>query len=185
MAAGTGGAEAEGLDALLVRVAAGDRAALRAVYVRQSTRLFGIAMAILRDRPAAADVMQDAFLRVWQRAGQFDAARGEAATWLASIVRHAALDAARRRGREMPSDDPALGDRPVAAEALDRLAATEDGARLRACLDQLEPKNRDGIVLAFVHGLSHPEIAARLALPLGTVKSWIRRGLLRLRACLS
>jgi RNA polymerase sigma-70 factor (ECF subfamily) len=185
VAAGTGGAEAEGLDALLVRVAAGDRAALRAVYVRQSTRLFGIAMAILRDRATAADVMQDAFLRVWQRAGQFDAARGEASVWLSSIVRYAALDVARRRGREIPSDDPALGDRPVAADALELLAATEEGGRLRACLDQLEPKNREGIVLAFVHGLSHPQIAARLALPLGTVKSWIRRGLLSLRECMS
>ncbi len=185
MAAGTGGAEADGLDALLVRVAAGDRAALRAVYVRQSTRLFGIAMAILRDRPAAADVMQDAFLRVWQRAGQFDATRGEASVWLSSIVRYGALDVARRRGREIPSDDPDLGDGPVAADALDRLSDAEDGARLRACLDKLEPKNREGIVLAFVHGLSHPEIAARLALPLGTVKSWIRRGLLSLRECMS
>jgi RNA polymerase sigma-70 factor (ECF subfamily) len=185
VATGTGGAEAEGLGALLVRVAAGDRAALRAVYVRQSTRLFGIAMAILRDRSAAADVMQDAFLRVWQRAGQFDAGRGDASVWLSSIVRYAALDVARRRGREMPSDDPDLGDRPVDADALDLLAAAEDGARLRACLDRLEPNNRQGIVLAFVHGLSHPEIAARLALPLGTVKSWIRRGLMSLRECMS
>lgn len=185
MAAGTGSTDAEGLDVLLVRVATGDRAALRSVYVRQSTRLFGIAMAILRDRNAAADVMQDAFLRVWQRAGQFDATRGDASVWLSSIVRYAALDVARRRGREIPTDDPDLGDSPVGPDALDRLSEAEDGDRLRVCLDQLDPKNRDGIVLAFVHGLSHPEISARLALPLGTVKSWIRRGLMHLRECMS
>ena len=183
MPSGTGGNET--LDALLVRVAAGDRAALRAVYGRQSTRLFGIAMAILRDRTAAADVMQDAFLRVWQRAAQFDPARGDAQVWLSSIVRYAALDVARTRGREIPSDDPDLGDAPVEADALDRLSSAEDSARLRDCLGKLEAKNREGIVLAFVHGLSHPEIAARLAMPLGTVKSWIRRGLLSLRECLS
>lgn len=185
MTAGTGGADTKALDALLAGVAAGDRAALRSVYVRQSTRLFGIAMAILRDRTAAADVMQDAFLRVWQRAGQFDATRGDASVWLSSIVRYAALDVARRRGREVLSDDPDLGDSAVAADALDMLSASEDGDRLRACLGRLEPKNREGIVLAFVHGLSHPEIAARLALPLGTVKSWIRRGLMNLRECMS
>lgn len=177
-------AEAELTDQL-VSVANGDRAALRAIYVRQSARLFGIAMAILRDRPSAADVLQDAFLKVWERARQFDPARGNAEIWLASIVRHAALDVARSRGREIPTDNPGLGDGMVDPDALDALAASEDGARLRDCLARLESKNRQGIVLAFVHGLSHPEIAARLDQPLGTVKSWIRRGLAGLRECLS
>jgi RNA polymerase sigma-70 factor (ECF subfamily) len=85
----------------------------------------------------------------------------------------------------MPTDDPALGDAPVPPEALERIVASEQGARLRACLSALDPKNRDGIVLAFVHGLSHPQIAARLDQPLGTVKAWIRRGLVRLRECLA
>ena len=170
---------------LLANVAKGDRSALQAVYVRQSTRLFGIAMAILRDRTAAADVLQDAFLRVWTRAGSFDRDRGDAAAWLAAIVRYAALDVARTRGREIPSDDPDLGDASVEPDALTSLSAAQDGARLHECLGRLEEKNRRGIVLAFVHGLSHPEIAARLDLPLGTVKSWIRRGLLTLRECLS
>ena len=178
-------AEEADLDGLLAAVATGDRNALKAVYARQSTRLFGIAMAILRDRTAAADVMQEAFLKVWQRAGQFDPERGPAGAWLGQVVRNAALDAARARGREVLTDDPTLGDGAVAATALDDLANAEDGARLRACLGQLEPKPREGIILAFVHGLSHPEVAERLGQPLGTVKSWIRRGLLSLRACLS
>ncbi len=170
---------------LLGRVAAGDRDALRAIYLRQSTRLFGIAMAILRDRTAAADVLQEGFLRVWQRAGQFDPERGDGATWLSAIVRYASLDAARARGREIPTDDPSLGDTMVEPEAIGLIAADEEGKLLRACLERLPAANRQGIIMAFVHGLSHPEIAVKLGQPLGTVKSWIRRGLLNLRECLT
>ena len=169
----------------LSAVAAGDRPALRALYDAQSRRMFGIAMAILRDREAAADAVHDSFLRIASRAGQFDPSRGEASAWLATIARHAALDTARARGREVLSDDPALGDTAVDADALDRLSAAQDGDRLHRCLQELEAKNRQGILLAFVHGLSHAQIAARLEMPLGTVKAWIRRGLLRLRTCLA
>lgn len=171
--------------ALIAWVASGEPDALRRLYEREAPRLFGIANAILRDRDTAADALHSAFLKIADRARQFDPARGDAAAWLGAIVRHAALDLARARGREMPTDDPDLGDAPVPPEALDRLAATEQGARLRACLAALEAKTRDGIILAYVHGLSHPEIAARLDQPLGTVKAWIRRGLLRLRECLA
>ena len=173
------------LAALLARVVAGDQDALRAIYMRQSTRLFGVAMAILRDREAAADVLQEAFLRIWNRAGQFDATRGEASVWLASIVRYAALDAVRARGREVVTDNPTLGDAVLEPEAFAMLAQSDDSKRLHHCLDHLPPPHRAGIMLAFVHGLSHPEVAARMDQPLGTVKSWIRRGLLSLRECLS
>lgn len=178
-------AEEPDLARLLGAVAAGDRAALRRVYEAQSVRLFGLANAILRDREAAADALHDAFLRVSQRAAQFDPARGAASAWLAGVVRHAALDQARRRGRELPTDDPRLGDIAVAPEALERVAAQADGRRLRECLEALEEKNRSGILLAFVHGLSHSQVAERLSMPLGTVKAWIRRGLLQLRDCMS
>lgn len=173
------------LASLLARVASGDRVALRGIYVRHATRLFGIAMAILRDRSQATDAMQDAFLKLWQRAAQFDPARGDPEVWIAAIVRHAALDIARRRGREIPSDDPGLGDEAVEPDIIERLDAAGQGTRLRACLETLDQRNREGIVLAFVHGLSHPQIAEKLAMPLGTVKSWIRRGLLALRECMS
>ena len=175
----------EDLSVLLLSVATGDRTALRKIYVRESTRLFGVAMAILRDRDAAADALQTAFLRVWERASQFDPARGEARSWLGGIVRFAALDAARARGREVLTDDPELGDTAVEPEAFNQLASAQEGARLRECLDKLDGKHRDGIVLAFVHGLSHAQLAAKLNEPLGTVKSWIRRGLLSLRECLA
>ncbi len=172
-------------EALLARVAAGDRAALQSLYHAHSVRLFGIAMAILRDRDAAADALHDGFLNIARRAGQFDAARGAPEHWLGAVVRHAALDIARRRGRELPSEDALLGDAPVPPDLFAPRGASAAGARLRACLEGLEQKNREGIVLAFVHGLSHPQIAARLGTPLGTVKAWIRRGLLSLRECLA
>jgi RNA polymerase sigma-70 factor (ECF subfamily) len=170
---------------LLARIAREDRAALRALYQLQSVRLFGVAMAILRDRDAASDAVQDGFVKIARRAAQFDPARGAAEAWLASVIRHAALDIARRRGREIPTDDATLGDSPVEADQLESLSAGEDGARLRDCLARLPEKNRQGILLAFVHGLSHPQVAAKLDLPLGTVKAWIRRGLLTLKECLA
>jgi RNA polymerase sigma-70 factor (ECF subfamily) len=170
---------------LLARVASGDRAALAALYRAQSVRLFGIAMAILRDRDAASDALHDGFVALARRAAQFDPSRGAPEAWMGAVVRHAALDIARRRGREMPTEDALLGDAPVEPAQLETLAAGAEAERLRACLAALEEKNRQGIVLAFVHGLSHPQIAARLETPLGTVKSWIRRGLLALRECLA
>lgn len=173
------------LDTHLIAVARGDRAALRAIYDQEGTRLFGIAMAILRDRPAASDAMQNAFLRLWQRAGQFDPSRGNAEVWTAAIVRHAALDVARARGREQPTGDPTLGDQPVEPDIVERLAARQNNTRLRDCLAQLDGRTRGLIVLAFVEGLSHAQIAARLDLPLGSLKTWIRRGLLSLRKCLT
>lgn len=173
-----------GLSALVAAVARGDRAALRIIYTREQRRLFGIAMAILRDRDAAADALQDAFVRLWERARSFDPTRGPAEPWLATIVRHAALDAARKRGREIPVAEPIGADVAVEPDALAALQSGEDGTRLRACLERLDPLTRQGIILAFVHGLSHPQVAARLDRPLGTVKSWIRRGLHGLRECL-
>lgn len=169
------------LPALLAAVAAGDVAALRVIYARQSNRLFGVADAILRDREVAADALHEAFLRIAAGAGRFDPARGSAEAWLTAIVRHAALDILRARGREFPTDDPMLGDEAEAAEAEARLVATIEGRRLRACLTVLEPMNRAGIVLAYVHGLSHPQIAERLGTTPATVRSWIRQGLIALR----
>jgi RNA polymerase sigma-70 factor (ECF subfamily) len=170
---------------LIRGVAAGEAGALRRLYDAHSSRLFGIAMAILRDRDAAADALHDAVLKIAGRAAQFDPLRGEAGAWLGAIVRNAALDLARARGRETPTDDPSLGDVAVAPEALERLAEAQESVRLRDCLAALEANNREGIVLAFVHGLSHAQIAARLEMPLGTVKAWIRRGLARLKGCLA
>jgi RNA polymerase sigma-70 factor (ECF subfamily) len=179
------GTEAADLAAMLAAIARGERAALRALYAAESARLFGVCLRILRDRSAAADATQDTFLRIWDRADRFDPARGAARAWLAAIARHVALDLARARGRELPSDDPELGDAPVGDDPVAALDASTDAVRLRDCLGTLEEKNRRSILLAFVDGLSHAQIAARLETPLGTVKAWIRRGLASLKECLA
>lgn len=185
MADATTTATATDLAQTLAAIARGDRAALRALYAAEAARLFGVCLRILRDRAAAADATQDTFLRIWDRADRFDPARGAARAWLAAIARHVALDLARARGRELPSDDPELGDAPVEDDPTAMLDATADATRLRACLEVLEEKNRRSILLAFVDGLSHAQIAARLETPLGTVKAWIRRGLASLKECLA
>ncbi len=169
---------------LLAAVAAGDRETLRTTYRTHSPRLFGIALAILHDRPAAADALQEAFVRIWQRARQFDPARADADAWLASAVRHAALDIARARGREA-ADDARSATGAVDTDAIDALAATEAGTRLRDALGKLEPKQRAAVVLGFVHGLSYADLTNRLNEPAGAARTWVRRGLASLRDALA
>lgn len=170
---------------LLRRVAAGDRAAFRRLYDLQAPRLYAVALRVTRQAPLAADAVHDAFLQVWRHADRFEAMRGSPAAWLLSLVRYRALDIARRRGREVAQDDIDLPE-PVddAPDPLDRLASSRDAAALHGCLGQLEAERRRLLLLAFVEGLSHSEVAERVRMPLGTVKSWIRRSLQALRLCL-
>jgi RNA polymerase sigma-70 factor, ECF subfamily len=168
---------------LLGQVAAGDRAAFRRIYELQAPRLYAVALRITRQGPLASDAVHDALLQVWRNAGRFDLARGNPEAWLLSLVRYRALDIARRRGREVSDEDlpePVDND----PDPLQRLASTRDAAALRACLNQLESDRRRLVLLAFVDGLSHSEVAERVNMPLGTVKSWIRRSLQSLRGCL-
>lgn len=170
---------------LIARCAAQDRAAFRLLYARWSARLHGVAMRITRDPALAADATHDAFVQVWQQAGRFDPALGEAGSWLMSLSRYRALDLVRRRGREV------LGHLPVEEEAdrgpdpLSQLMTSADGGALHRCLQTLAEDRRRLVVLAFVDGLSHSQLAARLEVPIGTVKSWIRRSLMGLKECLS
>ena len=172
------------LEAVLDACAAGDQRAFRRLYDRESPRLYGLALRILRQPSAAADALQDAFLQIWQKAATFDPARGTAKAWLVSIVRYRALDEVQRRSREILSDDPGLGDTAEEFDPVAALGAFRDGARLHACLEALEEPKRRAIMLAFADGLSHSEVAERITAPLGTVKAWIRRGMLALKTCL-
>jgi len=168
---------------LLQRTAAGDRGAFRALYEGQSPRLYAVALRITRQSALASDAVHDAFLQVWRNAGRFDPTRGNPETWMTSLVRYRALDIARRRTREVPGDDlPEPED--DAPDPLATLASAREAADLHRCLQGLEPDRRRLVALAFVEGLSHSDLAERLAIPLGTIKSWIRRSLLSLRACL-
>lgn len=171
-------------DAALRACAAGDRSALQSIYRREGRYLLGVALRIVRERAAAEDVLHDAFLRIWRSAHGFDAALGSGRGWIFTVVRHAALDHVRRAGREQPTEDDALASllheaRPAAP------GPDGDAGALARCLEALDEQPRRSIVHAFVDGETHAEVAARLGAPLGTVKSWIRRGLLALRECLA
>jgi RNA polymerase sigma-70 factor (ECF subfamily) len=169
---------------LIEAVGMGSRTALKRLYELESRRLYGIALRIVGRPEIAADVLQDAFLQVWQNAKNFDPERGAGGAWLTGIVRFRALDAVRKFGREIPSEDPTLGDEVFEPDVIERLDAEAEARALTRCLRRLDDRQRRCVVLAFVDGFSHAEIAERLAAPLGSVKSWVRRGLLALRSCL-
>lgn len=173
------------IEALLERCADGDRPALERLYRLTSPRLFGVLMRILKRRDLAEDALQDVYVRVWQRARQFDAFRGRATAWLVSIARYRAIDSVRSRrallSLDAPQDETPV-DMAAAPESLPESSRTR--AALERCLGLLTDAQRRCVTLAFVYGLSHDDIAATVDSPLGTIKSWVRRGLLSLRQCL-
>jgi RNA polymerase sigma-70 factor (ECF subfamily) len=176
--------EADDTDVLLHRCTDGDRAAFRLFYDRWVSRLYGIALRITRQASLAADATQDAFVQIWQQAHRFDPERGGPEAWLIGITRYRALDIVRRQSREVRGHkaDELEDESP---DALARLISTAEGAALHRCLGELGEDRRRLVVMAFVDGLSHSELAEHMSVPLGTVKSWIRRSLLLLRGCLA
>lgn len=174
----------EELSALIGAVSRGDRAAFATLYDRTSAKLYGICLRVLRDEGEAQDVLQDAYVTVWNKAARYDADKAGAITWLAVLARNKAIDRLRQR-RFVTDDLDAAGsvedDSPSAFEVVQR---GEDAARLADCLGELEERPRAMIRAAFLDGASYPELADREGVPLGTMKSWIRRGLQRLRGCL-
>ena len=177
-------AEAQ-VSAAIVRCAAGDRAALRLIYDLEAARMAGVAMRILRRKDLAEEAVHDAFMRLWRSARSFDPARGAGRAWLYAIVRNRALTILRDESRFESGDavDDAGSTRggPQPEEAVARLP---EASALRRCLQQLDASRRAAVVLAYVHGFSHGELAGRLGVPLGTAKSWVRRGLLSLQECM-
>lgn len=172
-------------DSALVACARGDRAALRSIYESEAPRLLGLAMRILRRRDLAEDALHDAFVLIWEKSGSFDPHRGSARGWIYTVVRHRAINIIRERKHDAPLDDAHLDDLPAEeGDPLALTAALADNTALAQCLEQLDPPKRASIVLAYCEGCSHAEIAARLKVPLGTAKAWVRRGLQALRGCL-
>ncbi len=178
-------------EAAVEACARGERHALRSIYEREARWLVAVAQRIVRDRELARDVVQDAFLQIWQRAASFRRDLGSGRGWIYTVVRHRALDAARKAGREttVGDDIDTLADAAAIATATsdDRaeFSTSFDTESLERCLETLDASKRDCIVLAFVEGYTQDQIARRLDTPVGTVKSWIRRGLLSLKECLS
>jgi RNA polymerase sigma-70 factor (ECF subfamily) len=169
----------------LAACARGDRSALRRLYDCESRFMLGVAVRIVRNRHLAEEVLQDAFVSVWERAATFDPMRGSGRGWIYSIVRHRALNTVRDARPEVPLDETAL--EAIDARSAEHLQPTfaMGLGLLEECLGRLDMNKRQSIVLAYVDGCTHAEIAARLASPLGTVKAWIRRGLESLRECMA
>ena len=182
--------DSEALAQQLARVALGDKVAFRRVYEMTSTHLFGIALRILNRRDAAEDVLQDAFVSVWHHAGIYNASTSQPMTWLISIVRNKALDVVRSAPvrRETALLQNEVGDyRDIADERpnpLELLMQATQSLAIQDCMESLDAAQRQSLALAYYHGLSHSEVAEQIHAPLGTVKSWVRRGLERLKHCM-
>jgi len=166
---------------LLQRCAARDAAAFRALYDKTSPILFARLLRMLRRRSVAEEALQDVYVRIWERAVQFQAHRGRALAWMVTIARYCAIDLMRRERMTLVGDD-ALAE--VADESAQEAGAFEKPNNFDDCIGQLSENTRKCLALAFVEGRSHDEIARVTANPLGSVKSWIRRGLLSLKECL-
>jgi RNA polymerase sigma-70 factor (ECF subfamily) len=172
--------------ALLAQVALGNRAAFESLYRATADKLFGICLRVLGDRAEAEEVLQEVFTAVWRKSAQYDAHEGSVMSWLSITARNRAID--RLRARPPRST---LGALDLAVEVADSGAspyqaaeASSDRDRLVRCLEQLEPRRRSLIREAFFGGFTYEELATRMQAPLGSIKSWIRRGLAQLRTCL-
>lgn len=175
------------LSLLLRLVAAGDHAAMEEVYRLTSARLYGLLLRMLPERVAADEVLQETYLTVWRRADGFVAGKSSPMSWLIAIARNKAIDRLRSDSKTAKNSsldslvEEPVDDRP---SPLRLLEADQERQQLHWCLDQLEERQREAIRSAFFSGLTYQELAERSSVPLGTMKSWIRRGLLRLKACL-
>jgi len=178
------------LAALLSRVAMADQRAFEALYGLTSAHLYAVALRIVKEPSAAEEILQEAYVSVWHHAGSYDAARSQPITWLVSIVRNRCLDQLRRRDLDTVSlttedeDAPELDIADEGPSPADLLLRGAEAHSVRECVETLDAGQKQAIALAFYQGLSHAELARHMKQPLGTIKSWVRRGLERLKRCL-
>ncbi len=166
--------------------ARGERASLHRLYEHLAPKMTGVALRMLRRRDLADEVVHDTFLRIWEKAGSYDPARGKASTWAFTVLRNTALNVLRGERRiELVEDYDAIEPASEEADAESLLVALSETSALKRCLDRLEPMRRRAILLAYLRGLTHGELAGRLGVPLGTAKAWIRRSLRTLKDCLT
>ena len=169
----------------LVRTGAEDRDAFRELYDLTAAKLFGIVLRICGERQAAEDVLHDVYLTVWRRAGAFEPGRASPITWLATVARNRAIDWRRAQGGRRFAAVELIAELPDAAPlASDVLEQKGEAGRLHGCLQALEERQRVAIRTAFFDGVTYAELAERQGVPLGTMKSWVRRGLAGLKRCL-
>lgn len=168
---------------LLIKIAAQDRAAFRKLYQASAAKLMGVVLRILANRSEAEDAMQEIYTRVWLRAGSFDPQKGRAMTWLITLARYHAID--RLRARPAPHDDAELETIiDLAPRAETRLIAAGEAKRINACIDRLDPRHASALRGAYLSGKSYDELALAGNVPLNTMRTWLRRGLLSLKDCM-
>jgi RNA polymerase sigma-70 factor, ECF subfamily len=173
---------------LLARTAAGDRDAFRALYARYSAPLYSLAIRLVGNAGDAEELLQDAFVKIWRHAGSHDLRKSRPFTWAVTILRRTCIDHLRRRGSRPVTtslEEDTLPLAPSAADGAQAAEASEDAERLRGALAAVAPTQRRALELALFSGMTQTEIAQRLEQPVGTVKSWIRRGMLGLRTTLN
>lgn len=173
------------LDELIAGVSRGDETAFAELYQATSSKLYAVALRILRSREAAEDVVQDSYFKVWERAGDFDPRIAAPVTWMAAIVRNRALDEIRRRGVRPQADVSELDNLESDDEhPVEVIGRREDVERLMRCLEGLEPEKRQIVRLAYLDGLSRDALAKQFDRPEGTIKTWLHRSLAQLKGCL-
>jgi RNA polymerase sigma-70 factor, ECF subfamily len=178
------------LEGLLAAVATGDRRAFAELYAATSSQLLALLLRMLQRRDWAEEALQDCYVRIWQKSEGYSPDRGAPMAWLTTIARYRALDLLRARRPEdtessFDADRPSPLERAGDGETPEDQAATSEGiGRLDDCMKGLVEQQRESVLLAYYEGYTHGELARRLKAPLGTVKSWVRRGLLQLRDCL-
>ncbi|RZU47243.1 RNA polymerase sigma-70 factor (ECF subfamily) [Fluviicoccus keumensis] len=174
------------LTVLLGKTALGDQRAFEQLYRLSAPRLYGLALLVTRRKDLAEEALQDAYVSIWHSAHSFAAERGSAHAWLSTIVRNRCLDKLRRQ-KLPPTDLSPREWEEIAADCLEPSESVEAAAeirRLNQCLTHLDDNQRRSVVLAYLQGLSHSELAVRMQAPLGTVKAWVRRGMDKLKGCL-
>lgn len=178
----SGGAE---IAELIGRTALRDRAAFRALYSRTSAKLFGVTLRILRDRSEAEEALQEIYVKIWQRADRYVAGGYSPISWLVAVARNHCLDLLRAR-RPAAADLDAAGDVADAAPDPEQVAvASGERSMIESCLGQLEADRAEAVRGAYLDGYSYDELATRHGVPLNTMRTWLRRSLIKLRECLA
>jgi RNA polymerase sigma-70 factor, ECF subfamily len=172
------------IDALMLEVKQGSRSSFQKLFDMSSSKIYGILLRVLRNRSDADDVFQEVYLRIWTKSFLFDPGRAHADCWIAHMARHAAIDRLRAVGRRprLEEYDESLASEDAGPE---QVAVLNSEMRLMSsCLDRLDKNHRDAVRLAYIEGASYEELAVKFDVPMNTMKSWLRRSLRRLRACI-
>ncbi len=176
---------ADEIPELMALIQDGNQSALQRLYFLTAPKLFAIALRIVKRQELAEDVMQEAFVRIWRNCRDYSPAKGSVWGWIATIVRNGAIDCVRRDREILVDPEETLWERPDPADGpLGAFLRREEATGIKRCLDQLPKDQRQAILVAYYEGYTHDIVAKRLGAPLGTIKTWIRRGLLRIKECL-